>query len=98
MESETLLRALVGLVGRQTFTPEKLEEIVGPGTKQVRAFNMCDGTKGQGEVAKVVGLDAGSFSRTVSRWISEGVLFRVGDGRDAKLLHVYPLTEGSKKK
>lgn len=97
MESETVLRAIVGLIGRQVFPPDRLMEIVGDG-KQLQAFNMCDGTKGQAEIAKAMGLDQGNFSRTVGRWVAEGVLFRLGDNRDAKLLHVYPLLGGAKKK
>jgi len=76
MESDALLRALISLVGRQTFPTEKLADVVlsrGAGEKQLQAFNMCDGTKGQGEIAKAL-------------------------GRDAKLLHVYPLPEDVLKK
>jgi hypothetical protein len=62
--------------------------------KQLRAFNMCDGAKGQAEIAKALKIDRGNFSRTVSRWIDEGIVFRLGEGRDAKLLHVYALPEG----
>jgi hypothetical protein len=93
--SETLLRAILGVVARQAFPVEKLREIVmkGSGDKQLRAFNMCDGTKGQSDIAKTLKLDSGNFSRTVMRWIDAGVLFRVGEGREAKLLHVYPLSE-----
>ena len=53
---ENLLRALVGLVGRQVFPPNRLAEIIGSGGKQQAAFNMCDGTKGQGEIAKALKL------------------------------------------
>jgi hypothetical protein len=98
MENERLLRALVGLVGRQTFPPERLAEIIGSGEKQQAAFNMCDGSKGQGEIAKAAGINDGNFSRTVARWIAEGIVIRLGDGRDAKLLHLYPLLETPKKK
>jgi hypothetical protein len=98
MDNETLLRALVGLVGRQVFPPERLAEIIGSGDKQQAAFNMCDGTKAQGEIAKAAGIDKASFSRTVSRWVAEGILVRLGGPSDAKLLHLYPLPEISKKK
>lgn len=98
--SETLLRAIFSVTARQAFPPDRLEEIVsakGTGTKQLRAFNMCDGTKSQGEIAKALKLDRGNFSRTVARWIDAGVVIRLGEGREAKLLHVYPLPESKKK-
>jgi len=73
MADDPMLRALISLVGRQTFPVERLAEIVvsrGAGKKQLKAFNMCDGTKVQGEIAKALKLDPGNFSRTVARWIA----------------------------
>ncbi|MBL8756903.1 MAG: MarR family transcriptional regulator [Phycisphaerae bacterium] len=95
--SEALLRAILSVTARQTFPPDKLAEIVGA-AKQVQAFNLCDGSKGQADIAKTLKLDQGNFSRTVSRWVDEGIVFRLGEGREAKLLHVYPLTTASKPK
>ncbi len=91
--SETLLRALLSMTARQAFPVQRLAEIVlkGSGNKQLHAYNLCDGSRTQSEVAKAVKLDQASFSRTVARWIEAGVLFRVGSGRDTKLLHAYPL-------
>ncbi|MCC6676405.1 MAG: MarR family transcriptional regulator [Phycisphaerales bacterium] len=99
--SEALLRAVLSVTARQTFPPDKLTEIVlskGAGAKQLQAFNLCDGTKGQGEVAKALKLDSGNFSKTVGRWIDAGIVFRLGEGREAKLLHVYPLNGDATKK
>jgi len=99
--SEVLLRAILSAIARQTFPLHDLLSIVrsgGAGDKQVSAFNMCDGTKSQGEVAKALKLDAGNFSRTVARWIEEGILVRLGDGREAKLLHAYPVPVDKKGK
>jgi hypothetical protein len=95
--TEALLRAVLSVTGRQAFPPDRLVEIVlfkGAGGKQLQAFNMCDGTKGQAEIAKALKIDSGNFSRTVSRWIDAGIVFRLGEGRDAKLLHVYALPKG----
>jgi hypothetical protein len=97
--SEALLRAVLSVTARQTFPPDKLAEIVlskGAGAKQLAAFNLCDGTKGQGEIAKTLKLDSGNFSKTVGRWIDSGIVFRLGEGREAKLLHVYPLPATTK--
>lgn len=48
---EQLLACLVQVVGRATLPPNKVSEIVGQG-RQLRAFNMCDGTHTQGEIVK----------------------------------------------
>ncbi len=99
-DNEALLRAILSVTARQAFPPERLAEIVlakGAGVKQVEAFNLCDGSKTQGEIAKDSKLDAGNFSRTVSRWVDEGVVFRLGEGREARLLHVYPLPDAATK-
>ena len=82
--SEILLRAILSVISRQTFSPEQLATIVlkRSGEKQLRAFNLCDGTRTQGQIAKEVKLDEGNFSGTVKRWIEEGILFRLGEGRD----------------
>ena len=93
---EALLRALVSVTSRMAFPARVLADIVvsgGASQKQVRAFNLCDGSMSQGEIAKALRLDAGNFSRTVSRWIDAGIVFRQVAGRDAKLLHVYALSE-----
>lgn len=87
----TLLRAIFSLTARQAFSVDSLREIVGPGAKQIRAFNMCDGSRSQGDIVKAIKLDQGNFSKTVARWIDAGVVIRLGEGRDTKLLHIYPL-------
>lgn len=94
--SEMLLQAILSTVARQTFSEEKIGEIVLPrnaGAKQLKAYNLCDGTMTQGEIAKKVKMDAGNFSRTVARWVDLGILFRLGEGREAKLLHVYSVSK-----
>jgi DNA-binding MarR family transcriptional regulator len=95
-DNEALLRAILRVTARGAIPPKTLAEIVvpsGSSEKQWKAYNLCDGSKTQGEIAKSLKLDSGNFSRTLSRWIDEGVVVRLGDGRDAKLLHVYPLTK-----
>ncbi len=94
--NEPLLRAILSVTARQTFPPDKLTEIVlskRASAKQLTAFNLCDGTSTQSDIAKSLKLDQGNFSRTVARWVDEGVVFRIGKGREAKLLHVYPLNK-----
>jgi hypothetical protein len=92
-----LLRAILSVTARQTFSANNLAEIVGAGEKQHRAFNLCDGTRTQGEIAKAAKIDKASFSRSVARWTDSGILFRLGEGRETKLLHVYPLPANAAK-
>ena len=55
------------------------------------AYNLCDGTKTQQEIARAAKLDTGNFSRTVGRWIEAGIVFRVESGDKDTLLHIYPI-------
>jgi len=97
---EAYLQAILATVARQTFPLEKMLEIMGSkaGEKQMRAFNMCDGTNSQSEIIKELGLDSSNFSKTLARWVDAGICIRVGDARDARPLHVYPLPESHIKK
>lgn len=97
---DAYLRAILATVARQTFPPERLVDIMGPnaGEKQHRAFNLCDGTRTQADIAKELGLDSGNFSKTLSRWVDAGIVIRVGEGREVRPVHVYPLPESHMKK
>ena len=95
-DTDELLRILIQLTGRQAFPPEVLREIVGE--RNVETYNLCDGTRTQAEVVKGAKVDQGAFSRTSARWVQEGVLFRLGSGRDVKLWHLYPLPAGQSRR
>ena len=85
--------------GRIAFSPENLRTIVAPkanGDKQVEAYNLCDGHTSQSDIAKKTGLDGGNLSRSISRWVEEGVMFRVEP--DNHPLHIYPLRKGALKR
>jgi len=78
------------------FNEQKLTDIITSkkaGPKQVKAYNLCDGTKTLGEIAKEAGIDSGNFSRTVNRWVSEGIMVKLGEGKSFKPLHLYPIPE-----
>lgn len=90
---ETYLRAILATVARQTFSPARILEIINAGEKHQRAFNLCDGSKSQADIVKELGLDHSNFSKTVARWVDEGIVIRVGKNREARPLHVYPLPE-----
>lgn len=101
MSEVAYLRAILATVARQTFPPGQLRELIlrgGAGEKQLRAFNLCDGTRSQSEIAKEAGLDAGNFSRSLSRWVDAGIVVRVGEGREVRPVHVYPLPEALSRK
>jgi DNA-binding MarR family transcriptional regulator len=88
--SEIYLRAIYSMVARQTFPPADVEKIVGR-DKQVEAYNLCDGSRSQTQVAAEVGLDKGNFSKTLARWVDQGILIRITDGKEMRPLHLYPL-------
>ena len=101
MEAQcSFLRAILATVARQTFSPVRIIEIMGSaaGEKQRRAFNLCDGSRTQAEIAKELGLDQANFSKTIGRWVDEGIVIRLGEKREARPLHVYPLPDSLLKK
>jgi hypothetical protein len=92
--NETLLRAILMTLGRGTFPPGKLHRIVAPqknSSKNLVAYNACDGNTPQAAIARKAKLDKGSLSRLLSRWIEAGIIIRIG--HDQFPLHIYPLTE-----
>jgi DNA-binding MarR family transcriptional regulator len=95
---ESYLRAILATVARQTFPPASLIELVGRGEKQLKAFNLCDGSRTQSEIAKELKLDPGNFSKSLSRWIDVGVAIRIGEGRDVRPIHVYPIPDAEIRK
>jgi hypothetical protein len=89
-----LLKALVGLSGRIAFSEEKIRQVVAIGRDketQIAAYNLCDGSRGQLQITREVGIDPGNFNRTLARWIQQGIVFRLGKGKEARFPHVYPL-------
>jgi hypothetical protein len=92
----SLLRALLSVAGRSLFPPDELAKLVG-GPKQIKAFNLCDGSRTMAEVAKASKIDNGNFSRTLARWVEEGIAFRIGEGKETKPLRLYQLKESGRK-
>jgi len=97
-QTDQMLRCLMHIIGRAAMPLEKVYELIGSGKKQIAAFNLCDGTLSQSGVAKKAGIDPGNFSRTSARWVKNGIVFWVGEGNDAKLLHIYPISQAATKK
>lgn len=96
-ETTSLLYALIRLMGRLAFDEDSLRELIGTKSKKLfDAYNLCDGTKTQQEIAKVAKLDSGNFSRTVQRWIDFGFVFKINNNEKITLLNVYPLPKSKK--
>lgn len=77
--SDAYLRAILGVVARQVIPPTDLASQIGVGatkSKQIEAYNLCDGALPQGEIAKKVGLDSSNFSKTINRWADDGLIVR----------------------
>lgn len=90
-----LLQCLLHAVGRAVLPLDAVQAIVGTGKKQIKAFNLCDGKNNQTEIAKKTGLHRSNLSTTLTRWIKHGVVFSIGEGKDEKPLHIYPIPEAS---
>jgi len=92
---EQLLECLIQVIGRAAVPMEKVQEIVGVGTKQIKAFNLLDGKTKLGDVAKKTKLDRGNLSRTINRWVENGIVFKFDNG---ELMHIYPMPQNPPKK
>lgn len=88
---EWLIESLIHVVGRAAVKVEEVCAIVGSGAKQIHAYNLCDGSLTLSEVAKKAKVDIGNFSRTVDRWFQNGVMFKFQEGREIRLLHIFPI-------
>jgi hypothetical protein len=94
---EWLLECLIHVIGRAAVKAEDVCQIVGR-DKQMRAFNLCDGTMTLTEIARKTGLDQGNLSRAVDRWIKNGILFRYDEGNEVRPLHIFPIPKNLKVK
>ncbi len=93
MNEKDLLRCLVHIVGRTAIPPKDVRAAVGKGKNRVKAFNLFDGSHTNQEVARATHIDQGNLSRAANDWVTNGIAFWVGDGNDARLLHIYPIPE-----
>ena len=94
MEIKDLLGCALQIIGRIAIPPATVREVIGQAKKkQLKAYNLCDGTRTAREIAKKAKIDEGNFSRTAQRWIERGIVFSLADGAEKRLLHIYPLPE-----
>src|SRR5712691_7442754 len=92
---EQLVACLIQIIGRSVVPAAQVEERVGRGRKHLSAFNMCDGKHTQKDITRKLRIDQGQLSRTFTRWIQSGIAFRLSDGSEARLLHIYPAQAGN---
>src|ERR1700741_5435311 len=93
--TDAYLKAILGTVARRAFPSNVLADLVAPkgsGEKQIAAYNLCDGEHTQAEIASAVRIDKANLSRSISRWVDHGILFRVNDGGEMRPVHIYPLS------
>ena len=99
--ADAYLRAILAVTARNAFPPDELASQVGIGStkvKQIEAYNLCDGSLTQGEVAREVGLDPGNFSRTISRWLDDGLIVRTEMDGQMRPVHLYRIPPSAVKK
>jgi hypothetical protein len=96
--SDWLLECLIHVVGRAAMKPEEISSIVDIGKNRIRAYNLCDGTLTQTQIAKKAHLDQGNFNRSVNRWVRSGIVFPFKEGKEVRFLHIFPIPAGSRRK
>ena len=91
--TDELLRILIAMAGRVAMPPDRVRSIVSPSGSQkyLDAYNLCDGTVSLADVARLTGLNKANLNRSLSRWVEAGIVYKIGDDRIPKLIHIYPL-------
>lgn len=90
-ETNDLLRILIMLAGRLAVPPEQLPSLVSPksNVSYLKAYSLCDGRTALRDLVAETGIDKGSLSKTIAKWVDDGIAFRVGP--EQYPLHLYPL-------
>jgi predicted transcriptional regulator len=99
--TDEILKAILSTTARQAFPPAQLLELVAPQAnsgKQIAVYNLCDGEHTQAEIAAAVKVDKANLSRSISKWIELGIMFRTGNGAEMRPMHLYPLPPTEKRK
>lgn len=93
MDDKDLFGCLLQVIGRAAVPAEEVRAAVGRGRNRVKAFNLFDGTNSVRTVARKTRIDGGNLSRSATSWVDSGIAFWVGQGKDSRLLHIYPIPE-----
>lgn len=98
MTETDLLRCLLHTIARATIPENDVRGVVAARSKnRIKAYNLFDGTRTIKEVAKASKIDRGNLSKSASGWVKSGFVFWIGEGEEARLLHVYPIPEKAPK-
>lgn len=97
MDEVGLLRCLMQIIGRAVVPDKSVRAIIGTGKNRIKAFNLFDGHFTIADVSKKTHIDKGNLSRAASDWVENGVAFWLGQGDEARLLHIYPIPEKAPK-
>ncbi|MFQ5861872.1 MAG: hypothetical protein ACE5IC_02010 [Candidatus Brocadiales bacterium] len=75
-------KVIISLLSRQVFGEKKIKELVKAKKKTpeayIKGYNACDGEKGLGELAKVIGVTAGTLSPILQDWEEKGIIYDIG--------------------
>lgn len=99
--ADAYLRAILAVTARKAIPPDELASQVGVGStksKQIEAYNLCDGSLTQAEVAREAGLDQGNFSRTINRWLDDGLIVKTDLDGQMRPVHLYRIPSSAVKK
>ncbi len=88
---EQLIECLIHVIGRAAVPEARVREVVGDRAKQIKAFNLADGTLAQVQIAKKARVEQSNLSHTSKRWVENGIAFWIGAGKEARLVHIYPI-------
>lgn len=91
--NDDLLRCLLHVIGRAAVPQQEVRAVVGKGKNRVKAFNLFDGANTLVDVSRKTKIDRGNLSRSTADWVENGIAFWIGQGNDARLLHLYPIPE-----
>ena len=95
-----IAKVVLQALGRGPLPEDHVRELVTsrtPKRKHVQAYNLCDGTRTEKQIAKEAGLPEDRFSSSVARWVNAGIVFR-GVGGPDRLLHIYPIEAAARKR
>lgn len=77
-------RVIISLLTKQVFGEEKIKQIITKDKRKgpeayVKGYNACDGTRSVNDLAKVVGVTAGTLSPVLQDWEKKGLIYDVGN-------------------
>ena len=93
--------AIINLLARLAWTPEKVAEIATRGKRNpeayIKAYNALDGSKTVTHVAKLRGVTQQTMSVMLQSWLDEGIVLNVGTDGQPKYKRLMRIPEVRKK-